>query len=132
MANVEKLVDTSCALAWEATDMQSFLRQSTASQDFILASFSMHHLESQEAKLEVLQESRRLLAPCKGKLLMVDVIRWPAESIQGKACAALQNVAAFMDGRRGFHSSSLYDLGPPGCDRVAKLFGHSSALLCSL
>ena len=82
-ANLQRLIPGDCTLKWIATDMQIFLEQSKDTYDFILASFSMHHLDTRESKLKVLREGKRLLAPHNGKLMMVDAIRWPNESVQG-------------------------------------------------
>ena len=59
-------LSTGCQLHWHVTDMLSYLRRSDAQEaDFIIASFSMHHLTTAD-KLAVLREGRRCaaIAPC--------------------------------------------------------------------
>ena len=103
--NLERL-NPACSCQWHVTDMLSYMRHSKQHADIIIASFSMHHL-TPEDKLAVLQEGHRcagqqlkvrraltcrqvltltlfrLLAASKGIFCMVDVLRGPAESVQG-------------------------------------------------
>lgn len=49
-----------------------------------LASFSMHHLQPHE-KVDLLKELHKKLWPSRGALVMIDVMRFPEESLAGNA-----------------------------------------------